>query len=110
VGPIQVWPHGFDLSFEWFGTRMVETEGERSSSQLNLGFYPAGDPYFHSSPWPFDESLTTAPLPPGAVWNTDGWSGARLPYSPLVGDPAAGSKVADFARAVFAAAAPTLGA
>ena len=27
VSPIQVWPHGFDLAFEWYGTR-VETHEE----------------------------------------------------------------------------------
>ena len=46
VGPIQVWPHGFDLAFEWYGTRVEvhEEEGEKNEipSQLNFGFYPAG--------------------------------------------------------------------
>ena len=28
VGPVQVWPHGFDLDFEWFGTRVETYEEE----------------------------------------------------------------------------------
>ncbi len=59
TGPVQIWPHGFDLAFEWFGTRQVpqEEHGETSMlpAQLNLGFYPGGpDPYFYSNPWPFE--------------------------------------------------------
>ena len=92
-----IWPHGFDLSFEWFGTRVerFEENGEVQEypSQLNLGFYPTGDAYFYSNPWPFDESLPANELPHGAVWNTDGWQGTKLDYADLVGDPDAAAKV-----------------
>jgi len=112
VSPMQLWPHGFDLSFEWFGTR-VETHEENgelqeSPSQLNLGFYPAGDAYFYSNPWPFDESLPANELPHGAVWNTEGWQGTKLRYADLVGDPDAAVKLSEYAAAVFEAASPTL--
>lgn len=44
VGPVQLWPHGFDLAFEWFGTRretlLEDGELREFSSQLNLGFSP----------------------------------------------------------------------
>ena len=33
AGPIQLWPHGFDLAFEWFGTRMVATSDMAESSE-----------------------------------------------------------------------------
>ena len=108
VSPIQVWPHGFDLAFDWFGTRMVDHEGEALPAQLNLGFYPGGEPYFYSNPWPFDPELTAIPLPHDASWHTEGWQGALLPYTTLQGDPGAAAKLTEFARAVFAAAAPTL--
>ena len=75
---------------------------------MNLGFYPAGDPYFYSTPWPFDPTMAETPLPHGATWNTD-WNGAVLPYSAIEGDPAGGDKVAEFAKAVFDAASPMLG-
>ncbi|MCJ7725199.1 MAG: DUF5996 family protein [Acidimicrobiia bacterium] len=109
VGPNQVWPHGFDLAFEWFGTRTIESKGETATAQLNLGFYPAGDRYFYSAPWPFDPAFASAPLPHGALWNTD-WNGAVLPYAAIQGQPDGPARVADFDRAVFDLAAPTLGA
>jgi hypothetical protein len=107
VGPVLVWPHGFDIAFEWFGT--AAGDGETTPSQINLGFSPGREPYFYSSPWPFDDALREVPLPHGALWHTQGWSGAMLPYPPLQSDPLAAAKVADFAAAVFAAAAPGLG-
>jgi len=113
VGPVQLWPHGFDLAVEWFGSRTetFEENGEVSEhpSQLNLGFYAAGDPYFYSNPWPFEATtLTAAELPHGAVWHTEGWEGSMLPYAKLAGDPAGLEKLADYAHAVFDVAAPTL--
>jgi len=114
VSPLQLWPHGFDLSFEWFGTKVEthEEDGEvqESPSQLNLGFYPAGEAYFYSNPWPFDKTLTATQLPHGAVWNTEGWQGTKLEYAGLVGDPDAAAKLGEYAEAVYKAAAPTLSA
>jgi hypothetical protein len=109
VSPVQLWPHGFDLSFEWFGTKIVGSGEEQAPAQLNLGLYPGGDrPYFYSNPWPFDTDLTSAALPDGASWHTEGWSGGYLPYDVVQqsGDPVA--TLAGFAEAVFTAARPTL--
>lgn len=115
-GPVQLWPHGFDLAFEWFGTR-VETyehngEVEESPSQLNLGFYPGGTPeaqYFYSNPWPFEaDELLDQPLPDGASWYTDGWQGTILPYEELVDDPKAEERLREYARTVFEISSPTL--
>ncbi len=109
VGPLQVWPHGFDLAFEWFGTRTEMHGDEELPSQLNLGWYPAGDAYFYSNPWPFDaDVLLGVELPHGAVWHTEGWEGTMLPYGAVAGDPEGPRKVLEYARAVFDAAAPTL--
>ncbi|MBT8212725.1 MAG: hypothetical protein KJN71_06235, partial [Acidimicrobiia bacterium] len=113
VGIVQLWPHGFDLSFEWFGTR-VETHEENGETtdhpaQLNLGFYPGGQAYFYSNPWPFDaDALLGVALPHGAQWHTEGWEGSILRYEELAGDPDGPAKLAEYARAVFEAASPTL--
>lgn len=90
-GPIQLWPHHFDLSFECFGTRpvkYVEDGVEREAvAQVGCGFSPlpsaAGGqwPYFYATPWPFDDSLLERVLPCEAAWVTEGWEGALLPYS-----------------------------
>lgn len=115
-GPVQLWPHGFDVAFEWFGTRVVtyEEDGEKTEypSQINLGFYP-GDPvnapYFYSNPWPFEaEQLLNQPLPEGASWHTEGWQGTILPYDEVAGDPNAGERVLEYARHVHELASPTL--
>jgi hypothetical protein len=109
VGPIQLWPHGFDLAFEWFGTRSEEHDGEVLPAQLNLGFYPGGEaPYFYSNPWPFDPRLTETPLPQGARWNTEGWSGSMLEYGVVRDAADPGSLLAEYAQTVFEAARPTL--
>jgi hypothetical protein len=117
LGPVQLWPHHFDLSFEWFGTRTMEYEEggkvEAFPSQLNLGF-SSGDsghpePYFYSNPWPFEaEALLSHPLPSGGRWFTEGWEGSILPYVTLAGDSQAEEKLLAYARAVFDVASPTL--
>lgn len=113
VGPVQLWPHGFDLAFEWFGTRVetFEEDGKTTEypSQLNLGFYPADRPYFYSNPWPFEaDVLLTKPLPHGAEWHTEGWEGSVLYYDQLQGDPDAEKKLLEYAAAVFEVVEPTL--
>ncbi len=112
-GPLQVWPHGFDLAFEWFGTRVetYEEDGEVSEypSQINFGFYPGGEPYLYANPWPFDaDDLLPTPLPAGAEWHTEGWEGTMLPYAKIAGDPEASTKIVSYARTVYDTAAPTL--
>ncbi len=114
VGPVQLWPHGFDLAFEWFGSRQVEYEehGEvqKYPSQLNLGFYPGKpEPYFYSNPWPFEEDqLLGKPLPAGARWHTEGWQGTYLAYADLAKQAHPDRQLLAFAKAVHEISAPTL--
>ena len=119
VGPVQLWPHGFDLAFEWFGSRVVEYEedGEVTvyPSQLNLGFSPGEPshpkPYFFSTPWPFEGAfLMDKALPEGARWFNDSWQGTLLPYEELVGDKQAAERLLAYARRVYEVSAPTLAA
>lgn len=113
-GPVQLWPHGFDLAFEWFGTRQVEYEEDGKivlhPSQLNLGFYPGQpEPYFYSNPWPFEkDQLLDKALPAGARWFTEGWEGSMLSYAELAGREDAAESLLAYARAVFEASQPTL--
>jgi len=114
--PVQLWPHGFDLAFEWFGTRVevYEEDGERQEfpAQLNLGFFPGGPetpPYFYSNPWPFEgDQLLGKALPEGASWHTEGWQGTILPYEQLSADPEAEQRLLGYARRIFELTAPTL--
>ncbi len=113
VGPLQLWPHGFDLAFEWFGTRVEEYEehGEmqRLPAQCNFGFYPGGRPYFYANPWPFEnDALVAVDLPSGAEWHTEGWQGSMLNYDEVAGSDAAAERILDYLAAVYEAASPTL--
>jgi hypothetical protein len=116
ISPVQIWAHGFDMAFDWFGSRVewIEENGavQESPAMLNLGFYPGSDgvaPYFYSNPLPFEaDMLLDKPLPAGAKWHTDGWQGAILPYSELVDQPDAEVRLLQFAKAVYDLAAPTL--
>lgn len=115
-GPVQLWPHHFDLSFEWYGTLTVPYEEEGQTveypSQINFGFSP-GDgsharPYFYSNPWPFDAGLSKNALPSGARWFTEGWEGTLLPYDSLVGDAEGLAKLKAYFKAVYDLASQAL--
>jgi hypothetical protein len=113
VGPVQVWPHGFDLSFEWFGTRVegYEEGGEvkEMPAQINFGFYPKEPAYFYANPWPFDaDKLVKQTLPGGARWHQEGWQGTMLPYADVVGDPEAEERLLSYLGEVYKVASPTL--
>lgn len=99
TGPLQVWPHGFDLAFEWFGA---------GGSQLNLGFYPAGRSYFYSNPWPFPEELKVFPLPAPAAWHGGDWDGSILYYDDLMATDDPAGRLLEYARAVYDLAVPIL--
>jgi hypothetical protein len=113
VGPIQLWPHGFDIAFEWYGSRVEEYEEDDEvqahPAQLNFGLYPGGRAYFYSNPWPFEsDQLVRTELPHGAEWHTEGWEGSVLYYDQVAGDPDGETKVLEYAAAVMNAARPTL--
>lgn len=114
VGPVQLWPHNFDLAFEWFGTLMVkrnEPDGTGElPAQINFGFAPGDstypDPYFYSNPWPFAQELVDHELPSAGRWFTKSWNGSLLPYAAMVGQPI--DKLLSYFRAVYDLAAPGL--
>lgn len=114
VGPIQLWPHHFDLAFEWFGTRTVAPEdgGEEGGSPTQIGFgFSTGDdghpaPYYYAKPWPFESRLTREPLPEGACWQTEPWEGSLLEYAAV--RRSGGDLLRGYCERVWEVAAPTL--
>jgi len=127
TSPVQFWTHHFDLSFEWYGEKMVsyEEHGEtkESPSQIGFGFAPGDSshaaPYFYANPWPFDETLTAETLPSGARWFVESWRGSLLPYAALAlpqvsnlregdaGKDRPGDRLLAYLRAVYDVSAPT---
>ncbi len=113
VGLVQLWPHGFDLAFEWFGTRVERSEHDGDvqeyPSQINFGFYPGEPIYFYSNPWPFEkDKLVNHPLPGGARWHDEGWQGSMLHYVDIVGDPNAEERLYSYFQEVYKLASPLL--
>jgi hypothetical protein len=107
VGPVQLWPHNFDLAFEWFAPGGGGRTGPQP--QINLGFYPAAPAYVYSTPSPFATAqLDPVTLPGGAVWHHEGWDGAVLPYDRIQGKSDGAATLLAFAKAVFEAGAATL--
>lgn len=91
--PIMLWPGHFDLAMMWLPGEKIPgqdpADEEYSDKQMNFGF-SFGDegvpePYFYVTAYPAPEALAQLELPSGAKWHTEGFSGAVLSYSELVG-------------------------
>ncbi|HEU5337788.1 MAG TPA: DUF5996 family protein [Sulfuricaulis sp.] len=91
TSPVQLWPHHFDLAINWFSGRRVSgvdpADEEVSEEQMNFGFSTGDDgipdPYFYITAYPSPPELTKTQLPAHALWHTEGWTGAVLPYQAL---------------------------
>jgi len=89
--PVQIWPHHFDIGVNWFSGRLIPDQDpndpEWSDEQMNFGFSTGDggipDPYFYITAYPVPADLTGTELPAGAYWQTEGWTGAVLPYAVL---------------------------
>ena len=116
TGPIQLWPHNFDLAFEWFGSLMVSSdengETKEHPSQINFGLAPGDsshpEAYYYSNPWPFQESLVGRELPGGARWFTESWQGTLLSYAEIADHESGAEKLAAYFKAVYDLASPLL--
>lgn len=95
TGPVQFFPHHFDLAVLWFSGRLVPDQDpdneENSDEQMNFGFSTGdssiADPYIYVTAYPLPEGLTAVPLPEPAYWHTAGFTGAILPYKALTETP-----------------------
>jgi len=91
TGPVQLFPHHFDLSLNWFSGRCVPgvdpNDAENADEQMNFGFVTGDDgiaeAYFYATAYPLPSNLTDAPLPAGAHWHTEGFTAAILPYAAI---------------------------
>lgn len=107
-GPVQLWPHHFDLALLMFTGRRVPgvdpANEESADEQMTFGFVTGdagiAEPYFYATAYPVPPGLTDAPTPHGANWHTQDWTGAVMPYASLrsADDPA--QRLLQFFRAV----------
>lgn len=109
VTPLVVWPEHFDLSFLWFAA-----DADENHPHLNFGFapYSAGidEPYLYAYAYPYPSRYQPPELPPGARWNTAGWTGVVLPYREIARQPNPEACVEDSCAAIYRALLPLLGA
>jgi hypothetical protein len=90
---INFWSDHFDLAMLWFSGRLIPgkdpSNWDHSREQMNFGFSTGDEgipePYFYVTAYPFNEKLLKSELPGNACWHTEGWKGAVLKYSELVG-------------------------
>ncbi len=106
TSPVQLWPHHMDLTTLWFsGRRVPGHENDKppiADEQMNFGF-STGDagirePYFYITAYPLPAGLAATPPAAGAQWHTEGWQGAVMLYSNLVGAPDAEERLLAFLR------------
>ena len=92
TSPIQIWPHHFDLGLLWLpGAKVAGQDPENeeySDKSMNFGFTfgdeGIAEPYFYITAYPLPDVFPSLPLPPGATWHTEGFSGVVLPYRSLL--------------------------
>jgi len=92
TSPIQLWPHHFDLSMLWLPGEKIPGQDpgneEYSDKQMNFGFTFGDDsinePYFYVTAYPLPDTLSKLPLPAGAQWRSEGFSGAVVLYGDLL--------------------------
>jgi hypothetical protein len=98
ASPVRCWPHHFDIAtlipLDAPGSAPRNPETARS---IGVGLSPGdagrAEPYFYVTPWPYPEKSGLPPLACGGVWNCEGWVGAVLPASVLVGATGEGDDV-----------------
>jgi hypothetical protein len=111
TGPVQLWPHHFDLALLWFSGRKVPgvdpANEEDADEQMNFGFSTGDEgmpaPYFYATAYPWPAAITDAALPAGAVWHTESWKGALLMYELLIEADQPEEKLLAYLRAVYQA-------
>jgi hypothetical protein len=104
TGPVQLFPHHFDLAVSWFSGRLVpgedpDDEGS-ADEQLTFGFAPGDEsiqqPYVYATAYPQPEGWGEFELPSSGRWQTEGFHGAVLDYDALLESTEPEEKVLDF--------------
>lgn len=116
TSPIQVWPHHFDLSMIWLPGAKIPGQDpaneEYADKQMNFGFVfgdeGINEPYLYVTAYPLPESLPSVRLPAGAVWQSEGFSGAVLRYADLAANADPDAYLSELWTTLLEAARPEL--
>jgi hypothetical protein len=110
---VRCWPHHFDVA------SLITLDAGRDAEEarsIGVGFSPGdssyAQPYFYVTPWPYPEADALPPLPHGARWHREGWTGAVFTGEQLIAErPARQSRVVqEVLSAAIAACRSVLGA
>ncbi len=110
TSPVQLWPHHFDLAMAWFTGRQVPevdpADAEHADEQIGFGFAPGdeviAEPYFYAGAYPAPDDLESRVLPDGEHWQSEGFTGAALPYARVAGQDDGEAVLLEFLRAAQA--------
>jgi len=113
TGPVNFWPHHFDLAVSWFSGRLVPgvdpADEEHAAEQVTLGFSTGDEtvdePYCYATAYPLPDDLVGATLPTPARWITEGFTGGLLPYGAALATGAPDGAIGAFFRTFVAEAA-----
>ena len=94
---IRVWPHHFDT-----GTYYAYGDRKAIGAGWAIGDSMSEFPYLYIYPWHADESidLSHSPSFDAGKWMTDGWIGAILPLSEMIGVADLDGMISDFIKTV----------
>jgi hypothetical protein len=108
TGPVQLFPHHFDLSMNWFSGRRVPgvdpDDAENADEQMNFGFSTGDDgipePYFYITAYPAPAELFRTALPKDSYWHSASFQGAVLPYEAVRRSANPADKILEFLQTV----------
>jgi hypothetical protein len=97
ASPVRCWPHHFDIATLISLDPGLDSETART---VGVGMAPGDgsypEPYWYVTPWPYPENPELPDLDGDGLWHQEGWLGAVLTASGLVG---AGSAAAQAEQA-----------
>lgn len=113
TSPVQLFPHHLDLALSWYSGRLIPDQDpadeDGAEEQMTFGFSTGddtiADPYFYATAYPEPPRFAGPRLSNDAYWQKEGFSGAVLPYAPLVADRSAGQRLRSFLESAHLAGA-----
>lgn len=111
ASPVRCWPHHFDIA------TLISLDPSKSGEDaqtVGVGMTPGDggypEPYFYVTPWPYPKEPSPPDLEGGGTWHREGWFGAVLTGTRLVGADDPATSVTAFVRSAVEASRALAGA